>query len=113
MLTQAHRLNKQKDFDNIFQRGGITQDDFLLVRFLPNQLSFSRFGLVVSVKVAPKAVDRNRLRRQVSEVIRLNLKGIKTGFDFVITVKARLAGADYRVIEASLLNLFKKKKLYV
>ncbi|MBU3901311.1 ribonuclease P protein component [Patescibacteria group bacterium] len=113
MLSKIHRLNKKKDFDNIFQQGDLAQDSFLAVRFLPNQKKTSRFGLVVSAKTAPKATDRNRLKRQLSEVIRRHLKKIKTGIDFVLVVKAKLAGADYNSIEAALLNLLEKKKLYV
>jgi len=113
MLSRARRLNKQNDFDNIFQQGGSAQDDFLVVRFLPNHLPLSRFGLVASTKVSKKAVDRNRLRRQLSESIRLNLKRITPGWDLVIIVKPKMIGLDYGQIEKSLLGLLRKKKLYV
>ena len=113
MLPKAHRINKRKDFDTIFRQGGTVQDSFLAVRFLSNQGKSSRFGLIVSAKTAKKAVDRNRLRRQLSEVIRLNLKRIGPGWDFVLVGKAKLVGIGYNKIEAALLNLFKKKNLYV
>lgn len=112
MLSRAQRLNKQKDFDGIFRQGGAVQDDFLAVRFLPNRRPVSRFGLVVSTKAAKKAVDRNRLRRQLSEIIRLNLDKIRPGRDMVFVVKAKMAGAPYEQISDSLLGLLKKKNLY-
>ncbi len=42
------------------------------VRHLASGADNSRFCVVISTKVAPKAVDRNRLRRQIYETIRLN-----------------------------------------
>jgi len=38
-----------------------------LVRVLPNNRSLARLGLIVSRKVAPRAVDRNRYKRLVRE----------------------------------------------
>lgn len=113
MLYRLHRLNKQKDFDGIFRQGGVSQDNFLAVRFLPNQRSFSRFGLVVSAKAAPKAADRNRLRRQLSEIIRLNLSRIKPGWDMAVIVKAKIAQVEYGQMQEILVGLLRKKNLYV
>lgn len=113
MLPRANRLNKQKDFDGVFGRGKTKQDNFLVLRFAPNSLGSSRFGLVVSAKAAKKAVDRNRLRRQMSEIIRLNWKNIKPGFDLVLVAKAKILGAEYGQLKDSLLGLLKSSNLYV
>lgn len=112
MLPRVNRLNKQKDFDHIFERGKTKQDGFLVIRFLPNHQKFSRFGLIVSARVAKKAVARNRLRRQLSEVLRLNLSNIKQGFDIVLVAKIKALDIQYRELEETLLDLLKKSNLY-
>lgn len=112
MLSKAHRINKRNDFDGIFRRGGVSQNSFLAIRFLPNQNKFSRFGLVISVKAAKKAVSRNRLRRRLNEILRLNLQKIRPGWDIVLIAKAKLAEADYSAIQMTLFDLLKKKDLY-
>lgn len=112
MLPKIHRLNRQKDFDAIFQRGALAQDIFLAIRFLPNQQKISRFGFIISAKVAKRAVERNRLRRQLGEVIRAHLKKISPKLDFILIVKTKLIGASYEEIEGILISLLKKKKLY-
>lgn len=113
MLPRANRLNKQKDFDDVFKRGKTKQDGFLAVRAKSNQQEFSRFGFIVSSRAAKNAVTRNRLRRQMSEIIRLNLKEIKNGFDIVLTAKSSLAGMDCQEIKKTLLDLLAKLELYV
>lgn len=112
MLPRANRLNKQKDFDGVFRRGKIKQDNFLVLRFAPNQLGVSRFGLVVSAKVAKRAVDRNHLRRQLSEIIRFNQKEIKPGLDVVLTAKAKILGVKYEKLKESLTGLLKTSNIY-
>ena len=113
MLPRANRLNKQKEFDGVFGRGKTKQDNFLVLRFIPNAQKHSRFGLVVSAKTAKRAVDRNRLRRQMSEIIRLNQKNIRPGFDMVLVAKAKILKAEYGAIEGSLLGLLRVGNLYV
>ena len=113
MLPRANRLNKQKDFKAVFSRGKTKQHGFFVIRSLPNAYEFSRFGFVVSARVAKKAVTRNRLRRQMSEMIRLNLKKIKNGFDVVLIAKFKSAGISYGDLEDTLLGLLKNMNIYV
>ncbi len=112
MLLRGNRVKKQKDFDDIFKRGRTRQDGFLVVRAKPNQQKLSRFGFIISSRAAKKAVVRNRLKRQLSEIIRSNLKKITTGFDVVLMVKPGLLKVDYSEIEKSLLNLLEELELY-
>jgi len=74
-------------------------------------VSDSRFGLVVSTRISKKAVVRNRLRRQLSEIFRLKLKKILPGFDVMLLVKPGLAVLDFSQISAELINLLKKARL--
>jgi len=80
---------------------------------LPNTYEFSRFGFIVSTRVSKKAVARNRLRRQMSEIIRINLKRIKKGFDIVLAARAKLVGVSYKEMEDVLLGLLKNMNIYV
>ncbi len=58
----------------------------------PNSEDFHRLGLAVSKKVSKKAVQRNRIKRQIRESFRYFLlaakqQGIETGIDFVVVAK--------------------------
>ena len=57
--------------------------------FTPNNKGFTRMAVVVSKKVEKSAVGRNRIRRRVYEILRLNIDSIpkKTDYIFVIYSK--------------------------
>ena len=70
--TRGQRLLQAREFKRVFDQplrfsgGGLT----VLVR--PNELEHARLGLVISRKCAPRAVARNRIKRQIRESFRLN-----------------------------------------
>jgi len=113
MLPSVLRLKKKKDFERVFNLGHTSSGDFFILKQVSNSLSFTRFGFIVSTKVSSKATDRNKLRRQISEIIRLNLEKIKTGFDVVIIFKRFAQGKEYLKLEKELDTLFIKNKLYI
>ncbi len=52
----------------------------------PNGLGQARIGIVTSKKVAPRAVDRNRIKRMVREVFRGCRRSLD-GLDVVVRLK--------------------------
>lgn len=111
MLAKENRLNLQKDFQVIFRKGKVFQLRGLIVRTKTNKLARSRFGLVVGLKADKKAVARNRLRRQLSEIIRHDLNNISPGFDVVIIAQKEIIGKASVEIRAILGEIFKKAGL--
>lgn len=85
----------------------------LLLKRSANDLEDSRFGFVVPVKTAKKAVLRNRIRRRISEITRLRLPGIKKGFDVLISAFPGADKLSFPELKGALERLFQKSKLYV
>lgn len=112
MLKRIYRLSKQKDFKDIFKNGAFFSGPKLSLRIRKNNLSFSRFAVVAGLKISKKAVERNRLRRQIWEILRTNINGIKKGFDIVIITKISLLNQKYRQIESEISEIFKKAGIY-
>jgi len=112
MLKKNHRLSKQNDFEDIFRHGAFFSGPGLSLRIRKNNLSFSRFAVVAGLKISKKAVQRNRLRRQIWEIFRVNLEKIKKGFDIVVQVKTGLLNQKYGQIEAEIIKIFKKAGIY-
>lgn len=84
MLPTGYRLTKDKEFQKVFKNGKSFYLPEIGAKFAANNLAVSRFGFSVSLKVSKKAVERNRLKRRLREIVRLRIDKIKPGFDFVL-----------------------------
>ena len=58
----------------------------LTIKATTNGLTYSRFAVVVPKKVAPKAVTRNRLKRQMMARIQANITDYETGKDYLFLI---------------------------
>ncbi len=69
-LAKKYRLTGKKDFQSLFYRGHTIKSDFLIVKFLKNNLKHPRIAITVPLKISKKAVIRNKIRRLIAEVVR-------------------------------------------
>lgn len=63
-----------------------------------NALSYSRFGFIISKKVAPLAVDRNRSKRLIRSCVEALLFDIKPA-DYLFIIKQNLSEIKREEIE--------------
>lgn len=77
------RLLKKKEYESVFATGRRYRNGRFEYIYSGNDIGRSRLGLVVSRKVG-KAVVRNRVKRILREVFRLNKHKLKTDIDLVI-----------------------------
>jgi len=70
-------------------------------------------GFAVGKKVHKSAVKRNRVKRQMREVVRLLLKEnkIKVGAMVLLIAKPEIVSAEYRAIETSIVDILRKARL--
>ena len=112
MLPVKYRLAKRKDIERVMKRGRSFFVKDIGIRIAKNNLDNSRITVVTSLKVSKKAVDRNRLKRQIREIIRLEIiPKIKPGFDGVINTRKGLLNLSHRELGKLAVNLFKKSRL--
>jgi ribonuclease P protein component len=109
MLKKKHRLGKTSDVQRAFKQGRAFFNPLFTIRFLAGS-GKSRFTVVVSTKVAKQAVRRNRLKRLIREVIRLNLEKFKSG-DYAIMVKPAAAQKESADIKLKFAELCKTSRL--
>ncbi|MCK5506425.1 MAG: ribonuclease P protein component [Thermodesulfovibrionia bacterium] len=88
MLASEHRLKGEDTFESIKKRGKLYQSqDFGIAVIKRTEKGKSRFGFVVSKKIAKSAVHRNRIKRALREAVRRNLNYFPKGIDAVILTK--------------------------
>ena len=84
MLGRSNRLTGELNFKRVQEKGSVFQSqNFGVAIFDRKDGEPTRFGFVVSVKVAHDAVDRNYARRKMSEGVRLTLSDLRDGLDVV------------------------------
>ncbi len=113
MLSRKYKLKKDNDFKKVFNKGKYYQKDFIKIKFLENDLEINRFGLVIGLKISKKAVQRNKIKRQLEEVIQSELEQMKKGIDIIILVQPEIIEKEYQEIKETLIELFKKSKIIV
>ena len=80
------RLTKPAQFEAVLSSGRQAGGYCFLVRALSNSCGCSRLGLIVGKKVAPRAVDRNRVKRLV-RIVHQQLLTDLGGVDVVVQLR--------------------------
>lgn len=112
MLPVINRLKTDKDFESVFNDGKTAENRFLKIKFIKNHKQETRFGFIVSVKFAKKAVVRNLVKRRLRAAVWFLLRSIKPGFDIIIWPKKILEKPDFETLLDNLKTLFIKNDLF-
>lgn len=86
----------------------------MTVKYIANpRRKHSRFAVVISKKVHKSAVGRNRMRRRVYEVIRLNVHRMARPSDVaVIVTSGEVLGMEAEVLRQQIEGQFREAGLY-
>ncbi len=111
MLAKKNRITKKKDFERIFKKGVGFEEKFLILKTASNFSQTNRFAFIVSRKISKNATIRNKIKRQLRELIKLQVNKIKKGIDGVFIVLPGFENKNFQEIKDIINNLFKKAKL--
>lgn len=110
MLNKKHRLTKRKEFGYIYKLGKRVSVGELSLIYIPTKLKVSRFGFVVSKKIG-KAHVRNKVKRQLSEIVRLNVNQFNANFNYIFVAKPEIVSLNYEAKQKKVFELLKKARL--
>jgi ribonuclease P protein component len=125
MLMKENRLTRMKDWEILFKEGRFVGGDFLTLKIwkidpekYPKRMYSGedlKIGFAVGVKISKSAVKRNRVKRQMREVVRLMIKNgsVRAGFIVSVIAKAGVLGKTYQEIETEIVRLCKRADLYL
>ncbi len=104
------KYSKALKLNHIFRRLYATSghaNGFLVLYARKNRSSTNRVGMTVSKKLGG-AVVRNRVRRRLREVYRLNEDRFAPGWDIVVVARSRCISASFEAITKAYLSLAEK-----
>ena len=105
-MKYSSALNLNHIFRRLYSTKGFA-NGYLVLYARPNRLGVNRVGITTGKKLG-HAVVRNRARRRLREVYRLNEHLFKPGFDIVVVARHRCVTADFQKLTNGYLSLAEK-----
>lgn len=91
MFARDFRLTKSQDIQQVLKKGRYRHVGALfLIKWLPNNKENHRIAIVVSSKVSKKAVDRNRIKRTLTNGVSPELLRGTRNYDIVVVAKKEI-----------------------
>jgi len=105
-MKYSSSLKLNHIFQRLYHTKGVA-DGYLVLYARKNRTEGNRVGITVSKKLG-KAHIRNRTRRRIREVYRLNEEAFLTGWDIVVVARSKAVDAEFSRLTKSYLSLAKK-----
>jgi ribonuclease P protein component len=111
IVEKKYRLAKKEDFNKVYRYGKSIANHQFVLYYLPLHVNDDfRLGVSVSKKVG-NAVVRNRLRRMMKEIVRLNKESMAPHYDYIIIARKSAAEMNYQEMEKSIFHVIRKAGL--
>ena len=98
-------LRKSEDFSTIISNQKYFKNKYFSLYYKESDKTL--YGITVPKKVG-KAIIRNKLKRQLKNIISNNEKYIQSNYNYVIIIKEPALKLDYEGLISNLLDLMKK-----
>ena len=103
-------LKQNHEFRRLYQKGKSAVSPYFVVYCRKTGRPVSRLGITTGVKLG-NAVRRNRARRRLREVYRLNSGALRQGYDIVLVARGRTGDMPWKELNRLFLRLCRKVEL--
>ena len=107
-MKEPRSLTNRAQYTLVYRQGRVWVTSLLVMKAMPNGLSLSRYGFSVTKKVG-KAVQRNRLKRLLREIMRL--QSLRPGWDIVFIARPAAVNTDYHQLERAVTKILARAQL--
>lgn len=109
-MDSAVTVKENYEFRRIYRKGKSAVSPQLVIYCQRNRRGHSRLGVSVSTKLGC-AVVRNRVRRRIREIYRLNKAKMLPGYDLIVVARVRAVDMPYAKLEKQYLHCLSQLEL--
>ena len=111
-MNRRHRLTRGSDFARVRKQGRSWAHPLVILAADRNEAGQTRFGFVVGRRIG-NAVVRNRIRRQLREVVRHHLDEVPAGWDMVLLAREPIREARFAEIEHAVVQSLRRASRWI
>jgi ribonuclease P protein component len=101
-------LTRSEQYALVYNKGSSWRSDLVVMKALPNGLTFSRYGFSVGRRLGG-AVVRNRVKRRLREILRL--LPLEPGWDIIFIARSQAAAANFASLKKTVPALLSRAGL--
>lgn len=106
-MKKINVVKSNLEFNNIMKTGKWFKNHYFVIYYKENELNKYRFGISVGKKIC-NAVNRNKLKRKVRNILDNNKNSYSNSKDYIIIIRKSCLLASYETLEENLVNLLNK-----
>lgn len=104
-MNKEKIIKESSTFTSIIKNNKNIKNKYFSIYYLDSDSN--KYGITIPKKIG-KAHIRNRIKRQIKNIIIKNEKDIQTNYNYVIIIKEAILELDYSNMTKELITLFKK-----
>lgn len=108
-MKKINIVKKNEEFKKILDKRQTIGNKYIVIYYNENNIYRNRYGISVSKKIG-KAVIRNKIKRQIKNIIDKHENLFKNNQDYIIIVKKNFLDLNFSEKEKSIIELLKKSK---
>lgn len=105
-MNKIYRLRSNMEFRKVYSGGKNYWNRNLVLYVKKNNIGNTRVGYSITKKIG-NSVIRNKIRRRMKEIYRLNFKCIKSNYDLIFIPKKNVVDISYKELESAMLHILK------
>lgn len=104
-MNKEKIIKKSEDFTKIINSNNKVKSKYFSIYYVSSEKN--HYGITVPKKIG-NAVTRNKIKRQIKNIIYNNEKDILLGYNYVIIIKEAVKNVPYSDLEKELLYIIRK-----
>lgn len=103
-MSKLYTIKKNPEYKKVYSKGRSVAGYSMVLYYLPVKPEEKKFGFSVGKKVG-KAVVRNRVKRVLKELCRLNQHWFKEGYDYILIPRKGFKDRSFQQLKDDLYKL--------